>query len=1344
MRSRLASLRRGLPGVVASSALVVAAVLLLSASGALADPPDAPPPPALRPLADRVSGVVAVVPTVGLTAAPDLGPGLAATFGPNTRVTENDLHQNEPAVAINPTNPMNLIVGSNDYRTSIGKPGYAYSNNEGATWTSNILPGIPAAHSGGDPSVSFDATGNAYFSAITFQRDPQDPSSVLCNVGGLRVWKSADGGASWGAPMVVTDNIGAVFHDKPYSAVDRSGSPYSGTVYVSWSRFEGGTDCNHYAASPIWLARSTNGGSTWQMQRISTALANQGSVPAVGPDGTLYVAYISQVEWVGSVINVAVSTDGGATFGPERQATVVLELPSPLPGSLFRVNSFPSIAVSPVNGYVYVVWADYRYGDADIFFIRSTDRGVMWSTPKRLNDDAVLNQKDQFFPWVAVGPNGHIHVTWFDRRDDPSNLTYHAYYTTSQDNGNTFQANQRVSTAAANPTIGFSGQFIGDYSGIAATDMAVYPVWVDTRSGNQDIYIAKGAVSAVGTPTPTGTPPATPSPTPTGCVNVVVNGDFEQGRSQTAWREYSLNQWPLLYSPSTSLEILPHSGYWVAWLGGAENELSIISQTVTIAPAGTAQLSYWYLVTTNEDPTDDAQRDRMWVELRNPSGSIVHTRVLTVTDNDATQTWVQKTADVSAFAGQTVQVVVISTNNSQWLTNFYVDDVALIACPGPGGTPTKTPTPSQTGTRTQTPTITSTPTISQTPTRTGTPTRTVTGSPPATRTFTPTPTSTVGCTPYWDQHDNDNATWYYAGGAQTDYVFGIAYRPPDQDFPLRLTNVAFYLYRWPSPTPTPSDIVRLQVEVYDIQGGKPGSLLAVSGPFTLTTFWPDVATLDISAADILLSSPMTYVVALHYLGPEPPPLASPLFDDQLGIPFGTNFFSFDGGQTWYEHYAVWGDPVNVGYAMIRVGGCRNYVDYRPTRTPTQTRTPTPTFPTATPTSTPTCAVVVQNDSGTELGFYQDWAAGDVVASVLQAQPDQYPLKVNRVSFYLFSFPGSASSAHVQAEVYAMSNGQPAQLLGASTPTVVTTLYPDLAAIDLSAQNIVVANGDPFLVGIHYLGGMTGTIPSIMVDDSLTIPVGINFYSEDGGQTWIEHYDFWLDGEFVGYNMIRANICPNTITPTPTATATPGGPTFTATLTRTASPSRTSTPTTTATYTVTPTATTTRTATPTVMASATPTLTPVPSFTPSPSKTATALPTATPSRTASPSATRTPTRSATTTVRPSDTPTTTPSRTPSATSTPTLVPPTRTPTETPTGMPTETPTETPEPTPTETPAQGLANRIVLPVILANWQPVVRGVSAPPSRFKEPQPAPVVRGREGLRRLEVQPRLQRTVR
>jgi hypothetical protein len=407
-----------------------------------------------------------------------------SNIGPNIKVNQDpgSAAQNETTIISNPLNPYNLVGGCNDYRNGEVDGGYYYSFDGGRTWGDGTLSGWPNLDAQGDPAVTCDADGNFYFSVISFDRQSPDNGVYVC--------KSTDGGVTWCEPVAVIEHFNdpyADFEDKEYIGADITDSPYRNNIYVSWTSF--GTGGN-----PIEFSRSTDGGMTFSTpMEISEYDYVQGSVPAVGPDGEVYVTWYASTN--PSSIKIDKSTDGGITFGDDITVARIEPLPSPLPPTDFRVNSFPSIAVDitdgPYSGYIHIIWADYRYNDGDIYYTRSTDGGATWSDGVRINDDPVANGKDQFFPWISCDPQGNLHAFFYDRRNDPNDVWIDGYYTRSTDGGESWSANERVTTASFDPNIGFGGRFIGDYNGIASVGHRAHPLWTDTRDGNQDAYTAR-------------------------------------------------------------------------------------------------------------------------------------------------------------------------------------------------------------------------------------------------------------------------------------------------------------------------------------------------------------------------------------------------------------------------------------------------------------------------------------------------------------------------------------------------------------------------------------------------------------------------------------------------------------------------------------------------------------------------------------------------------------------------------------------------------------------------------------------------------------------------------------
>ncbi|MDQ7007510.1 MAG: sialidase family protein [Acidobacteriota bacterium] len=133
-------------------------------------------------------------------------------------------------------------------------------------------------------------------------------------------------------------------------------------------------------------------------------------------------------------------------------------------------------------------WSDDRDGAPDIDFTRSTDGGPNWETPYRVNDDAVGNGRDQFFPWMAVDDKGLLHLMWHDRRHDSTNDAFPICIATSRDGGESFDRNLRGSDS---PSKGSLTGFLGDYAALAAGGGKFVPLWSDLRAGTgeEDVYI---------------------------------------------------------------------------------------------------------------------------------------------------------------------------------------------------------------------------------------------------------------------------------------------------------------------------------------------------------------------------------------------------------------------------------------------------------------------------------------------------------------------------------------------------------------------------------------------------------------------------------------------------------------------------------------------------------------------------------------------------------------------------------------------------------------------------------------------------------------------------------------
>ncbi|NWG28155.1 MAG: T9SS type A sorting domain-containing protein [Ignavibacteriaceae bacterium] len=490
----------------------------------------------------------------------DLGTGI--TVSPNFRPKPGtNTTQSEMSIDVHPTNN-NIVFGSanatNYPVTTLYGTGVYWSLDGATNWTGFDNP--PFGTNSGDPVSVIGADGRFYENFIT-------------NAYGQGVATSTNNGANWSS-YTIAPNPGSVA-DKNHFMVDKhTTSPYLNRAYCVWTDF-GGT--NNYRAV---LRLSTNFGQTWSASSINLSSAlggylHQGANVQTGPNGEVYVAFAVYVD--GSVstgedgIGFVKSTDGGATWSTPIYAYQATNFG--IRGTLssksgIRVASFPSMAVDrsggPRNGWIYITWPQRGVSpagsDPDIVMITSTNGGANWSTPVRVNDDALNNGKDQYYSWCTVDQaTGQLMLVFYDSRNVP-NSQAEVYMARSLDGGTTFE-NFKVSDQPHTPAPipGLAGGYAGDYIGVAALGDVAYPFWADNRTGN---YQGWGAVVTFGPPCPID-PPSNPSPA-NGATGLPLTGNTATwtngvGASQIeVWFGQGSNL-NMVYSgaPITSLSLAP-------------------------------------------------------------------------------------------------------------------------------------------------------------------------------------------------------------------------------------------------------------------------------------------------------------------------------------------------------------------------------------------------------------------------------------------------------------------------------------------------------------------------------------------------------------------------------------------------------------------------------------------------------------------------------------------------------------------------------------------------------------------------------------------------------------------
>src|SRR5206468_454748 len=331
------------------------------------------------------------------------------------------------------------------------------------------------------------------------------------------MWRSTNGGQSW---TRLPPEGGAGGGDKEWFTIDRTNGPGHGFQYQS-------TDTTTCSGSGIFQ-RSTDGGVTW-MTPTSIPNSPQFGTLDVDTNGNLFVGgegfsgffceRSSNAQIGGQTptfdrstsVNLGGSLDFGDTINP-----------GGLAGQLFLAVDRSG---GPTNNNIYMLASVQPTGfntGIDVMFSRSTDGGLTFSAPLRINDDPVNHSKWHWFGTFSVAPNGRLDAVWYDTRNAANNTDSQLFYSFSMDGGVTWSANVAVSNPF-NPFEGYPNQNkIGDYITIVSDATGGNVAYAATFNLNpnrsqheEDVYYVRVSPTGTPTPTPTPTPTSTPTPTPT-------------------------------------------------------------------------------------------------------------------------------------------------------------------------------------------------------------------------------------------------------------------------------------------------------------------------------------------------------------------------------------------------------------------------------------------------------------------------------------------------------------------------------------------------------------------------------------------------------------------------------------------------------------------------------------------------------------------------------------------------------------------------------------------------------------------------------------------------------------
>ena len=186
--------------------------------------------------------------------------------------------------------------------------------------------------------------------------------------------------------------------------------------------------------------------------------------------------------------------------------------------------------------------------------------------------------------------------------------------------------------------------------------------------------------TATSTPTSTSTATPTHTPTPTATATPVLpsllNADFDQGH--VAWTEDSTSfPGSLITQQGAGGAPVAHSGTWLAWMGGLDNETSDLNQQVTIPNnVGPTYLYFYYQMASDETNCNaSSPSDLFYLTINSTFGSGY--LVCQTYNTGATWTLLGFPTDLSAYAGQTVTLHLIMTTDGALTSSVYLDTLSF-------------------------------------------------------------------------------------------------------------------------------------------------------------------------------------------------------------------------------------------------------------------------------------------------------------------------------------------------------------------------------------------------------------------------------------------------------------------------------------------------------------------------------------------------------------------------------------------------------------------------------------------------------------------------------------------
>lgn len=347
---------------------------------------------------------------------------------------------------------------------------YHVTFDRGETWADGIFE-LPTGYTGcriNGGSGGHVPTGNAVMG----------PSGTIYNTFGsahtddgrresVLVAGSNDGGTTWVVSVAARPpRDPPVGYGRPLLTATAGPAGQDSVLVSFW-------ECQDNVCPRSYIARSDDAGRSFSAPVMINNPSQNPSMPAVAPNGDVYVLY--QLRYSDGPVDLVLATsyDGGKSFTDS-----LVDTQLGLGGT--RGYDPAKLVVDPVNGTLYTTYADARTARQTVFFRKSTDGGATWTPALGISPDAGATATRT--PSLSLSPDGsRIDIAYYsqplDKRDD-------VWWAFSTNGGETF-VNRQVNDTQINREIGYVNEIGGWYPpGLSSTAAAALVAWSDTVNGD--------------------------------------------------------------------------------------------------------------------------------------------------------------------------------------------------------------------------------------------------------------------------------------------------------------------------------------------------------------------------------------------------------------------------------------------------------------------------------------------------------------------------------------------------------------------------------------------------------------------------------------------------------------------------------------------------------------------------------------------------------------------------------------------------------------------------------------------------------------------------------------------